>query len=353
MKELTVVVQGAISSEMTPKCLNSIRKFLPESYVILSTWKGSDVTGLDFDEVIYNDDPGAIARMYEPKRNIGDNLNNINRQIVSTYNGLLQVKTKYTLKTRTDFEIRNTHFLDYLNKYNKYNDEMKVFENRVLALMGNKSSFIPFFIYDFLFCGLTSDLKYLFDIPLMTKEEAEWFLKHEPKNEQKYQYVQGMFRYIPEQHIWLNCLKKKFPQILDNVYDHSDVNDENIILSEKALVNNFVCLHYYQYGIYPLKVSLKWTYAKKTEFMFSHIGWLKLYKKYCDKNFSTLKYLYFYLMEKADCCKCKIIKDYDYLTIKPRKFIKMCKAIVRLPISYIVLYMYILIGKIFKFLSFQ
>ena len=39
-KDISVVVQGAIDKEWTPLCLKSIRKYLPESEIILSTWGG-------------------------------------------------------------------------------------------------------------------------------------------------------------------------------------------------------------------------------------------------------------------------------------------------------------------------
>ena len=44
-KDISVVVQGAIDKENTPKCLESIRKYLPDAEIILSTWEGSEVEG--------------------------------------------------------------------------------------------------------------------------------------------------------------------------------------------------------------------------------------------------------------------------------------------------------------------
>ena len=46
-KDISVVVQGAVDKINTPKCLESIRKFLPCAEIVLSTWEGTDVTGLD------------------------------------------------------------------------------------------------------------------------------------------------------------------------------------------------------------------------------------------------------------------------------------------------------------------
>ena len=38
--EISVVVQGIIDGEKTKKCIESIRHFLPNSDIVLSTWGG-------------------------------------------------------------------------------------------------------------------------------------------------------------------------------------------------------------------------------------------------------------------------------------------------------------------------
>jgi hypothetical protein len=79
---LSVIVQGAIHSEFTPLCLQSIRKYLPDAEIILSTWEGSNVDGLEYDILILNEDPGY-------KKHCRDN--NTNRQLVSIQGGLKKV----------------------------------------------------------------------------------------------------------------------------------------------------------------------------------------------------------------------------------------------------------------------
>ena len=37
-EDISVVVQGAIVSNLTNNCLKSIRKYLPKAEIILSTW---------------------------------------------------------------------------------------------------------------------------------------------------------------------------------------------------------------------------------------------------------------------------------------------------------------------------
>lgn len=285
--QISVVVQGGVSKEFTPSCLKSIRKHLPQATIILSTWEGSNVGGLDFDELVLSPDPGAIARMYAPERNIGDNPNNINRQIVSTLAGLKKVKTKYALKTRTDFFMEKGSFVKYFDKFDKRTEEMAVFKQRVLSVLGNRSSHRPFFPFDFLFFGLTEDLIYLFDIPLMSKSDAEYFNDHEPRNLENWMFTQGLFKYIPEQHIWMHCLSKKYSGVFDMMKDCSDKTEENIIVSDKAFANNFVCLGFNEYGIYPMKKSLEWVVKEDSFFMLFFYEWKKLYQKYCDPTFKV------------------------------------------------------------------
>ena len=112
-KDITVVVQGAVDREKTPICLQSIRRMLPGAFIILSTWEGTDVDGLEYDDVVLSEDPGGFDEFnipFSPK-------NNINRQIVSTYQGLLKVKTVYALKLRTDFYLCDDGFKDFFNTY--------------------------------------------------------------------------------------------------------------------------------------------------------------------------------------------------------------------------------------------
>ena len=82
-EDISVVVQGAINKEETPKCLKSIRKFLPEAEIILSTWEGSDISAIDglYDVLLLNKDPGCG---YYYKNESGIKSNNLNRQLVST-----------------------------------------------------------------------------------------------------------------------------------------------------------------------------------------------------------------------------------------------------------------------------
>ena len=108
-KDITIVFQGPISDKFTKKCLLSARKFFPEAHILLSTWRDSNVNGLDFDTLILNDDPGTNLMMS------GKYQSNCFRQIISSCNGLKACKTKYVLKIRTDICLTNKNIHNYFD----------------------------------------------------------------------------------------------------------------------------------------------------------------------------------------------------------------------------------------------
>ena len=77
-KNITVIFQGAVDKKTTPLCIDSIKKILPEAYVVLSTWEGSDITGCNCDEILFSKDPGGF------KDKVVNFTNNLLRQLVST-----------------------------------------------------------------------------------------------------------------------------------------------------------------------------------------------------------------------------------------------------------------------------
>lgn len=98
MNELSFVVQGPIRAPWTRQCLDSIKKFHPDSPIIISTWHGphdSDQTFGYNAQFILCDDPGPVnnPNLLNP---------NINRLIVSSRAGLSMVWTPFVCKLRSD-----------------------------------------------------------------------------------------------------------------------------------------------------------------------------------------------------------------------------------------------------------
>lgn len=267
--DITFVVQGPIIPDITLECLISIRRYFPEAQIILSTWKGTDASSLTFDELVYSEDPGYF---YYSDR-AGERQNNVNRQIVSTLAGLQRVKTKYTFKIRTDFNMTGDDFLQFWNRFPAANADYKVFQDKILAcsyFSRNPTSRMrfPFHPSDLAFFGRTEDVLNLFDIPLMTKKEAYWDTKNVRFN-----------RYVSEQHIFINCLCKNGKDVLCHYYN--DNSEYNISETEKYFASNFVFLTFDQFCLSSTKstFSMK-VHPNSFRTCYTHNEWLALYKKY-------------------------------------------------------------------------
>lgn len=248
-KDITFVVQGAILGKYSDKkedrytylCLKSIRKYFPGSFIILSTWKGSDIKDLDFDLLIENDDPGISI--------LGDFTQNGFRQIVSSIGGIRKVNTKYAAKVRSDLIFKNNNILKYFEKYGDlpYDSKYKLVNRRVVMLTAcnPKRRFkFPFNAADWLYFGLTEDIIDIFDIPLV---RGKFSGKHEYDNNRE-KPCESM--YSSEQYIWFGFLSK-YRKI--NFQHLRDVSNHNIEESEKYFANNAVLITAKMAGINSLK----------------------------------------------------------------------------------------------------
>ena len=270
-KDISVVVQGAVDYIYTSQCLESIRRNLPDAEIILSTWKETETKDLIFDKLILNDDPGFFYYSDRP----GEKKNNINRQIISTFAGLKECSRKYALKIRTDFIINGNSFLDFFSKYHEYDKKYKVFSHKILSccyFARNPRSNMPFPFHpsDIAFFGKVDDLLNLFDIPLMTEKEAFWDTTNSRFN-----------RYVPEQHLLIKCLEKNNRDIKCHYYNN--VSQYNIEETERYFASNFIFLTFEQFNLMPTK-STFFVNVHPNSFLscYTHIGWMKLYRKYVD-----------------------------------------------------------------------
>ncbi len=247
-KDITVVVQGAISGKPTDPtnkrltflCLKSIRKNLSGSKIILSTWKGSNVDDLDYDLLVENEDPGTNL--------MGAYNSNCFRQILSSINGIKKSDTQYTVKTRSDLLFLNSEFLDFFEKFNSlsFDEEYKILNKRIITVTTanpNRRYKLPFNICDWFLFGETEDIKEVFDIPL----KNEIF-----KDENDKDAINPIY---PEQFIWINFLRKHIP--IPFLSTKELKTKENIILSEKYFSNNCIFLNTDQIKISWLKSKRK------------------------------------------------------------------------------------------------
>lgn len=294
-KDISVIVQGAINKEETPKCLQSIRKYLPEAEVILSTWEGSDVSNLDYDILVENKDPGTVLiDSYKSKKIY----NNLNRQLLSTQNGLAKATKKYALKLRSDLILTTDKFLKYFDEYQSRSNEYLLFERKVLIpalftrhklkLCGSHKRYeMPFHISDWWLFGLKTDLeKYFKETSLV---EEPYFTKYFEQEEHKHKdnpYLKAKHKFAPEQYFALSAFSRRFKDI--KMADASDTSFELMQKFKKCLVNNFIVLEFKQSGIYLNKYSFskfeKFTGDQYID-LYNAYKYQEDYKEFCDNDF--------------------------------------------------------------------
>lgn len=288
--EISVIVQGAVG-KFTGDCLKSIRQVLPQAEIILSTWKNSCLDGLDYDILIENNDPGSF-----PCDFIENSIpNNINRQLVSTQTGLASATRKYAIKMRTDFYLKSDEFMGFFERYRSVEKNYAIFKSRVLCCniytrnprYKHQALVMSLCPSDFFYFGYTEDLRKMFDIPLVEDIEQQRYFEYHSEFVSELNYKNALCQYMPEQYIWISCLRKYFEEIYCQHRDQ--INKENRKLTEHSFVNNFVILSRGQLGIESFKEDL---FLKGIpENCFTYLDWKLLYYGFC-KHFIPAYWVY-------------------------------------------------------------
>lgn len=288
-KDITVVLQGAIDKNFTNMAIESIRRFLPGAKIVISTWEDEDVSGLEYDELVLNEDPGAPSFV---KVNGKKHIDNRNRLLVSTQEGIKQVTSKYTLKMRTDCILMGDGIVRNYGKYPKKLGELSIFQRKLV--IGEQCNILNlnfeelsrpylFHVSDWFAFGLTDDVKAYF---LKTKIEpheqiVRWKYKKEwniPSDD-----LMGLSaspRYNSEQYYFVSALKRKYEIFYEDVSDYSK---NAAIQSEKAIIDNFEILNIKDHEIINAKKQHKQAWnlenAKEADYL-TNKKYEMLYKKY-------------------------------------------------------------------------
>lgn len=261
---LSIVISGPILGNgiekniYTIEACKSARKFFPGAEVIVSTWKGEDTEGLDYDILLLNEDPGP-------------NEGNINRQICSRLEGIKKASREYVLAIRSESVIYNTNFMKYIDRYNAHKGTYTFLKNRVVIPASYPASRGALFhMGDWYFFGHKSDLLDIWDIPYM--------------DDSVYNNFEDDLLYNPHRYLITAFVKKHYPlQFLKK----NDITDNNRQLYEAVLAENFVITGFYEYGIKSLKYPLSGSFFSKLfhkEVGYTFCEWKELYNKYADGN---------------------------------------------------------------------
>lgn len=279
-EKISVVIQGPIYDDMTKKSCQSIRENLPGAEIVLSTWKGSQVQDLDYDILVENEDPGNFTFVLPKVMDNGTDLYpmNINRQIVSTKNGIENATRQFVCKMRSDSILTGAGFLDAYIKYNNpisqpYN---KLLTHRVITLTSvNPKRYFPFCFYlcDWFFFGLKDDVFNMWNIPLVKEEDLKL-----SKLDGRYYMVDNFGN---EQYMWLGFLKKFMDISIRNGYD---LNRELLRQSEESYGNCCIFLTAKKAGVYSQKVKntgygdATW---KSNAGLYTINDWKRMYNEHC------------------------------------------------------------------------
>lgn len=279
-KDISIVVQGPIYKDATQKCLKNLRSVLPDAEIILSTWEGADTENLDYDKVIFNQDPGSTPLI---KGDPTNRQNNMNRQILSTKTGIQNASNKYCLKYRSDLELKNNRFLSFFGKYPKRNPNWKILKERVLTNYATHPYYRAFHPTDITCFGLTCDVLNIWDIPLSDEYNSNYFLNN-PYPEHTHSPFEPIIPKIgAEMYIWTQFLKKHEKKFRSFNFEHNwDGTDDNISLTELTIANNLLVLDRANFDFNPLVHKYLLSDIGKSTWM-THDLWRYYYKKHCAK----------------------------------------------------------------------
>ena len=145
---VTVVVQGYVNKKETGCTIKSVRKYLPGAKIILSTWKNCDVSEIDYDELVLNDDPGAVecgafpelSILTDDVRKLYSNISLIRQSDMHNYHYKYPDRAmgyKYTWRYTSEQEIFlgvvKQSFPDLkFDDWTDYNEELCLFSKRVI-----------------------------------------------------------------------------------------------------------------------------------------------------------------------------------------------------------------------------
>ena len=283
--DISVIMQGPVygnkndieEKQITKRCCIRVKELLPKCELILSTWEDTDTSNIDVDKIIFNKDPGGVMMYLNGVRR----MNNTNRMIVSTVNGIRHATRKYVLKLRTDNYIENLSFLSKFDLF-KITESSSILKARIISLSANhpiRGAGIIFMISDWVEFGYREDVMKLWEIPIQENSSLT--------------FHKGVCDWdvnlVGEAYIWPQFLKKdeQFNSYLKHFNGPIPLNKDTIQMSEYALAKYIVLYEGVQLGINSLKYwnknYVRRDFARAACYM--HYEWEQLYKKYYDNKF--------------------------------------------------------------------
>jgi hypothetical protein len=275
--QLSLVFQGPLVDDgWTLDALRKAQALFPGAEIILSTWMDADLPDFEGIKVVLSSDPGGVpypSTWGLPSRTT----NNLSRQLVSTQAGLAVASRPYAAKIRTDFRFTSSHILEvYAHLETVPPDSPRVFRQRVavpVEYCPNPRRLPLLFHPSDLFCfGLTADLRDFFGAPLPAEPAfTHWFAQQRRPH---FHFLAETHRYTPEQYLWINCLRKKFPAVR---FEHAcDAGFTKVLDSERFFWGNFMPVPLKEIGLESQKDFRHVRTANRLHRSDGYATWLKL-----------------------------------------------------------------------------
>lgn len=218
---LSIVMQGPVLP-YTMAAVDSARRWFPSAELLLSTWDGENVDGLNVDETVRINDPGpGLDEACKLTRG------NLVRMAIGCQNGIKYAANRLIMKVRTDTIFIGNECMRHVGMWPKRSSVMpQVFANRIIVPnigTADPDVHVCFQVSDWVMLGLKEDIGFLFDVDIGDKQLRNPITS-------------------PEQYLWFNAVKKKIPDFgltLDHI-DHK--TPELIEATQNFMSNNLVIL---------------------------------------------------------------------------------------------------------------
>lgn len=203
----------------------------------------------------------SYARMGHPLPPVyvGGNLCNVNNFIESVYNGLALATRKFVLRVRNDLLFKDRTFIDLYKKlYNNYYRKgdrtvfnMPVMISSLYTLNPFAGGRLPFHYGDWFHFGLLTDIRPMWNLPLVTLDFMTHYKSHYCMPGTKEKERNFLSKIAVEQYIHFKFFQKKFNDIVLEYHNDDSSVDESIDI----LLDNFIVADIYNMNVYYPKYN--------------------------------------------------------------------------------------------------
>lgn len=177
-QDITVIFQGPVlqGPDGTADLIRRTQRVLPHSRYVVSTWNTSDVSALEVDRILMSGDPGGLPGI--KRRDGADALNNVNRQIVSTRQGLREADTRYAIKIRTDCSLDDASFVRVYERFLEASGQPRIVASSLFTIDPSMFEQLPYHVSDWFQFGETAALQTYWSGPFMSEQDALFYEAH-------------------------------------------------------------------------------------------------------------------------------------------------------------------------------